>query len=155
METNKIIEFRKLNLGDYFKPIGFTIILIVLAVLWNSFEHGKMENFFNILFIAILIVLIPFNQIFRVKKIHISKMCIEDDLVIHYQEILRRRTIRIPIQDTEIKNLNTRINGCRKLVISHGSFKIEQYCNDYWTNDIIEKTSTELNELKRSRSINS
>ena len=155
MEINKIIEFKKLNFGDYMKPIGFTILLIVLAVLWNSVEHGILENIFNILIVGILIVLIPLNQIFRVKKIHISKICLEDDLVIYYQEILRSKIAKIPIQDADIHNLNTRIIGCRKLIISHGSFKIEQYCNNYWTNEIIEETCSKLNELKRSRSVGS
>lgn len=146
--SKKIIEFEKLNFGDYIKPIGFTILLIVLAVLWNSIEHGMIENIFNMFFVVMLILLIPLNQIFRVRKIHISKICFEDYLVIHYQEILKSRVVRIPIHDADIQILCTGIIGCRKLVFRYGSFKIEQYCNNYWTNEIIEKTCTKLNELK-------
>lgn len=149
-----VIKNKKMELADYFKPIGFMILLIVLGVLLNSSDGVFFQNVFSIITIIILIVLIPLNQIFRVKKIHIYEIYAENDRIgILYQDILRDREIKLFLKESQFEKQNTNIRGCCKMKISTTTFELEQYCNKYWTNDIIEKINIKLNDLKKTRAV--
>lgn len=139
-------KLKKMNLADYLKPIGFTIMLIIMGLLLNY--NGLFQNLFTIITIVAVIILIPLNQILKIKKIHIYEIHVKDELEILYQDILRDRKIQLSIKESEFENKNTNIRGCSKLKIRNKSFELNQYCNKYWSNEIIEKVNKSLNELK-------
>lgn len=145
---NDLIEFNKLEVGDYIKPFGFTMVLIMMAILMNSTNNGLFQNSLTIVTIILLIILIPLNQIFRLKRIHIYKIQFGDSLEIYYQDILREKEVKRPINEFEFENLKTNIRGCSKLKLTNESLELNQYCNKYWTNEMIEKLNSKLNELK-------
>ena len=149
MSENLIVNFEKLGVQDYVKPILFTALLIVIAMLLHSDEIGIFKNAFNLIWIGLIILLIPINQIFRIRRIHIYSISINGEMVIKYQEILKDRMVNFDLDKTSISYEKTKIRDCKKLIIQSKSMKIEQYCNKYWTNEIIDETSNKLSKRKK------
>ena len=121
----------------------------MIAVMLNSDESGFFENAFNLIWMGLLILLIPINQIFRIRRIHIYSIRVNGEIVIKYQEILTDKEVKLDLSKTSISYEKTKIWDCQKLIIQSQAMKIEQYCNKYWTNEIIEETSNKLKERKK------
>jgi hypothetical protein len=143
-----IVKHNKIKIADYLKQISFIVLFVMMALLLNSREGGFFENIFTVIGFIILIILIPINQIFRIKRIHIYEMYLDGDLKIHYQDLLRNKEIQLSIRETETQNLKTNIRGCSLLKISDNIYELNQYCNKYWTNELIEKVSQRLQQIK-------
>jgi hypothetical protein len=121
----------------------------MIAVMLNSDESGFFENAFNLIWMGLLILLIPINQIFRIRRIHIYSIRVNGEIVIKYQEILTDKEVKLDLSKTSISYEKTKIRDCQKLIIQSQAMKIEQYRNKYWTNEIIEETSNKLKERKK------
>lgn len=152
MEIEKdIIRVKKMNFADYLKPIGFTTILIFMGLLLSYIGNGSFQSLFTMITIVVLIILIPLNQIFRIKRVHIYEIHVNDELEILYQDILRDRKIQFSIKEGEFEKQSTNIRGCGKLRIRSMSHELNQYCNEYWSNELIEEVCKRLNELKSQK----
>ena len=145
---NDLIELSKLEVGDYIKPLGFTMVLIIMAILMHANGTGLFNKSLSIITVLLLIILIPINQIFRVKRIHIYKIQFGDILEIYYQDLLREKEVKGPINEFEFEKLKTNIRGCSMLKLTNEPLELNQYCNKYWTNEMIEKLNIKFNELK-------
>lgn len=65
-----------------------------------------------------------------------------------YQDLLRDREISLSIEGSDFENQTTNIRGCTKLKIRSTAFEINQYCNKYWTNEVIKEVCKRLDDLK-------
>jgi hypothetical protein len=151
METKEIVKVGKLNAQEYIKPIGFTVVLVILAFLLKSMEYGRMESLFTILSILLIIVLIPVNQIFRIKRIHIYNIVANENLTILYQDLLRDKKLEVPIEDIKVKVGDTSIRGCSKLELRLPDQTINQYCNQIWSNQQLKEVKNQIDDLKKHK----
>lgn len=142
-QRNKI-TLDKLKARDYFKQIAFIVLLVLMAFLLHSDRNGPFENVLTKIGLAIVVMVIPLNQILRVKRIHIYNITIQEGILIKYQDLLREREITLPLESTTFKKENTNIRGCSKLSIKSQSITLNQYCNQYWTDQIMKTVVTEL-----------
>lgn len=145
---NTLIKLDKLGIRYYAYHILLILFFTIIGVLHYVLKSGDTQNIFYTLFIGLLFLCIPLNQIFRIKRYHIYEINVSDKKIhIKYQDILREKEIDIKKNEIDIELKGSGIERCYKLTIKGNHRKITQYCNEYWTNDTLKMVSKQLSTL--------